>query len=131
MLTITTHMTMERLQKHFPNTSLAWESSLGITPQSTNIDPEFHLGDQVTHSTFLAPTSPFEILQISFFLTEIKYETSYPLSPLINKLLESRHVLKSMKVAKVAPIYKARDHDLISNYRPISILPSISKALQN
>ncbi len=63
-------------------------------------------------------------------LKEIKYEISYPLSALINESIESGHVPKSVKIAKVVPIYKVRDQDLMSNCRPISILPRISKFLE-
>ena len=35
-----------------------------------------------------------------------------------------------MKLAKVIPIYKAKAKNDISNYRPISILPTISKIME-
>ena len=35
-----------------------------------------------------------------------------------------------MKVAKVKPLFKAEQRDMVSNYRPISILPVFSKLLE-
>ena len=35
-----------------------------------------------------------------------------------------------MKIAKVTPVFKSNDNQTFSNYRPISILPSISKVLE-
>jgi len=35
-----------------------------------------------------------------------------------------------MKIAKVVPVYKASDPSLLTNYRPISLLTSLSKLLE-
>ena len=49
---------------------------------------------------------------------------------MINISLETGLVQNSLKLAKVIPIYKAKAKDDFSNYRPISILPSVSKILE-
>ena len=54
----------------------------------------------------------------------------YPLTILLNKSLESGIVPETLKTAKVIPIFKSKDPDLFTNYRPISLLPSISKILE-
>ena len=41
-----------------------------------------------------------------------------------------RLVPNMAKMAKIIPIYKAKDKKNLSNYRPISLLPVISKILQ-
>ena len=35
-----------------------------------------------------------------------------------------------MKIAKIKPLFKAGERDIISNYRPISVLPVFSKLLE-
>ena len=125
----------------------------------TNIGPEFasaiptaqkpynsYLKNKITKSIFLAPTDPNEILSIinslkgkkscghdnisTSFLKDISKQICSPISILINKSLEVGIVPDIMKMAKVIPIYKAKQNDQFSNYRPISLLPSLSKILE-
>ena len=49
---------------------------------------------------------------------------------MINKSIESGHVPVTMKLAKVVPIYKSKDKQMLNNYRPISLLPIFSKILE-
>ncbi len=60
-------------------------------------------------------------------LKDLKAEICYPLSDLINQSLLTGIIPKCMKIAKVVPVYKSKEQNLVTNYRPISILPSISK----
>ena len=53
-----------------------------------------------------------------------------PLLHLFNTCLESGTFPNSLKIAVVKPIFKSGDCQLINNYRPISILPYISKVLE-
>ena len=53
-----------------------------------------------------------------------------PLTKLINESLESGQIPKALKIAKVKPLFKKGSVKLCSNYRPISILPVISKILE-
>ena len=49
-----------------------------------------------------------------------------PLQIIINQALTTGIFTDKLKIAKVQPIYKNEDQTLIKNYRPISLLPSIS-----
>ena len=56
---------------------------------------------------------------------------SKPLTPLINQTLTSGISLKNEKSPKVIPIFKNGEVSCISNYRPISLLPSLSKIFED
>ena len=53
-----------------------------------------------------------------------------PLVHIINSSLTTGQVPNSMKIAKVIPIHKKGEKDDANNYRPISLLTSISKILE-
>ena len=55
---------------------------------------------------------------------------SSPISLLINKSLEDSVVPDVFKTAKAIPIYKSKNKELLANYRPISLLCSLSKILE-
>ena len=54
----------------------------------------------------------------------------YPISILINQSLHSGIFPDDLKIAKVLPIFKKKKQDEFENYRPISILPSLSKIFE-
>ena len=51
-------------------------------------------------------------------------------SHIFNRSLATGIVPSLLKIAKITPIFKSGDNQIFNNYRPISILPSISKILQ-
>lgn len=53
-----------------------------------------------------------------------------PLSELFNMSIKTGEFPTKMKLAKVLPIYKSGSHDLLENYRPISILSVFSKIFE-
>ena len=60
-------------------------------------------------------------------LKQIKYELSSSITLIINQSLNTGIFPERLKIAKVIPIYKKDDVKMFENYRPISILPGISK----
>ena len=50
-----------------------------------------------------------------------------PLTLMINQMLNTGIFPDKFKQSKVTPIFKANDKKLLSNYRPISVLSSVSK----
>ena len=63
-------------------------------------------------------------------LKYIKYLISKPLTLIINQCLETGIFPSKLKIAKVIPILKKGDELIFDSYRPISILPSISKVFE-
>jgi len=122
--------------------------TLAANIPKVSINPHTYLSKQkhVKNSIYLNPTSPDEIANIiktlkqskscgkdnisNVFLKKINTAICLPISIIINKSLELGTVPTSMKIAKVIPIYKAKAKNLFSNYRPISLLPNISKILE-
>ena len=49
---------------------------------------------------------------------------------MINKVLNNGIFPEKLKIAKVVPIFKKVDCALTNNYRPISLLPVISKVIE-
>ena len=52
------------------------------------------------------------------------------LTYLINRSILQGQFPKQLKLAKVLPIFKSEDEQLVQNYRPISILPFFSKKIE-
>ena len=138
-------------QNEIANGFCKYFSEVGKT-FAEKIPPPEHLFHTYLSSTenkrslFLFPTDPDEINKLlsslkpkkssghdnisTLFLKGIKNQISDPLSALINKSLEAGYVPNIFKLAKVTPIYKAKNVQELTNYRPISLLPSMSKILE-
>ena len=104
------------------------------------------LGPANPNSIFFTPIHKFEILDIVSNLNDkkssgcdginnciLKGIIPYIVDPLVhifNLSLLNGEVPDTMKIAKVIPLFKKGDKLDITNYRPISLLPSISKILE-
>lgn len=63
-------------------------------------------------------------------LISIQESIVKPLSHIFNISLEKGIVPQELKIAKIIPIYKDDDPAVFNHYRPISILPALSKILE-
>ena len=66
----------------------------------------------------------------SELLKLITNDISKCITVIINQSLTSGIFPNSLKIAKVTPIFKKENNKLITNYRPISVLPVISKIFE-
>ena len=98
------------------------------------------------NSLFLTPTSTQEILKIvsklpsknssghdnisNLLLKEIITPLSPALVEVFNKSLTKGEFPTVMKLAEVVPLYKGKEYYIETNYRPISLLTTISKILE-
>ena len=102
--------------------------------------------NQHTHSMFFSPTTTHEILTLiqnlpnktssgydninNLLLKKLAAHIAVPLEIIFNKSIEEGKFPESMKKADIVPLYKNKDKQECSNYRPISLLITISKLLE-
>ena len=95
---------------------------------------------------FFTPTTRYEIIDIvstlknkksaghdeinNFILKGVISSIADPLEYIFNESLLTGQVPEQMKIAKVIPLFKKGDHLDTSNYRPISLLSTLSKILE-
>ena len=74
-------------------------------------------------------SSGFDLLS-NRMLKKEKLQFSLKIIDLLNETLMSNTFPETLKIAKVIPLYKKGDPTNLSNYRPISLLPVLSKVLE-
>ena len=132
------------LCKHF--SSIGETFAKKIPPPSKSISEYLNTIPQNDQSIFLEPTSEKEIMEL---ITDLipKNSSGYdnlsnrllkkllpalidPLTIVFNKSLAEGIFPEAMKKADVVPLYKSKDHQDSNNYRPISLLLTLSKLLE-
>lgn len=103
-------------------------------------------GQSVSQSFFAQPSDPTEIINIvnqfkpnksagyddihpSVIINVIPF-IAQPISNIVNLSLSTGTFPDCLKIAKVVPIFKNDDKKLITNFRPISVLPVFSKIFE-
>ena len=66
----------------------------------------------------------------TFIIQKTIDEIAIPITHIINQSLASGLVPDKLKISKIIPIFKSGNNKHFNNYRPISILPPISKILE-
>ena len=132
------------LCKHFSSTGETFAKK--IPPPCKSISEYLNTIPQNDQSIFLEPTSEKEIMEL---ITDLipKNSSGYdnlsnrllkkllpalidPLTIVFNKSLAEGIFPEAMKKADVVPLYKSKDHQDSNNYRPISLLLTLSKLLE-
>jgi hypothetical protein len=134
----------EQIARSFNTSNIGKITSQNV-PQSKKLFSEF-LNNPLPNSMYLEPINKTIVLDV---VNKLKPKTSYghdeiptkvikgsihsfldPITHIINLSLSTGIIPNQLKKAKVIPIYKASSHDLLKNYRPISLLPSFSKIFE-
>lgn len=140
-----TSLKPDDFNKYFVEVACGQQQQLGLQgnhPHSLALIPKFNN----SKSMFMSFTSPEEIISIIRNLknksTRDIYEIStkllkgiaecisQPLSYTLNKCIEEGVFPESLKRGKVTPVFKKGEAEQASNYRPITILPTISKIFE-
>ena len=103
---------------------------------NVNPDLSFHF-TPVTEDLVLALTSNLQNKTSSGMdgisnklLKRIKHIIVQPLTLIINRSLTSGIYPDKFKISKLTPLHKKDDRTIVSNYRPISLLPTMSKIIE-
>ena len=113
---------------------------------SSNKSYRDYLGNDTGETLFFTPANENEVLKLinslpnktsagfdgisNIVLKGIADTIKAPLSIIFNKSLVEGCFPEKMKIAEIVPAFKSKDKHLLSNYRPISLLPVMSKVLE-
>ena len=133
----------EEFNNHFANVGKSLANSL--KNNNTN-DESIYPKHPCLTSIYLEPTTPLEIMVLinslklnkaishddidPYFLKIAAPILAFPLSVFPNHCLTFGTFPNRLKLAKVVPVFKKGLTDQLSNYRPISLLPSLSKLFE-
>ena len=136
--------TATEFAKYFSTVGTTYVNSIG----QPNTDINTYLARIKTnpHTLYLTPTSISEIITLinklpnknskghddisDNMLKQLHTSIALPLTIIFNKSLTEGNFTDLMKLADIVPIHKSKEKFLTTNYRPISLLMTISKLLE-
>ena len=117
-----------------------------IKPRRTSVQDYISNIPRNLNWLVINPTNPREIEKLIYnmpnksssghdnvsnlLLKQLNESISYPLALIFNQSIQDGVVPERMRIAKIIPLYKGKEQDLIINYRPISLLMTICKLLE-
>ena len=139
-----TKIITEEFAKHFATVGKKYANEIK-TPQH-NFDYYLRQITQNVTSMYMTPTSKEEIEKLidklpnktskghddisNVLLKKLKKTVSAPLELIFNKSIQEGIFPEEMKKADVIPLFKSKEKYMVNNYRPISLLVTISKLLE-
>ena len=134
----------EEFNNHFARIGKSLATS--ISDDNNNDKLLDYLKNPCSSSIYLQSTSPQEVINLinslksnkagghddilPYFLKISGYIIALPLSLILNCCITAGIFPSKLKLAKVVPVYKKGPTDQLTNYRPISLLPSLSKVFE-
>ena len=135
------HTIADKFNKYFTNIG---NDLAKLIPRGVK-DPLSYIPQSNSQTMYVAPVQSCEVIKIiqtlknssaghdnihSSILKKTYNLYLEPLTHVLNLSLTQGFFPNSMKIAHVVPLYKSGDPAIISNYRPVSILPLFSKILE-
>ena len=92
---------------------------------------EISQGEFINIIDYMEPKSSLDLNGISTKIIKyIRYEIATPLVHLFNLSIRTGKFPSKLKTSRTVPVFKSGDPLCCDNYRPISLLNSISKILE-
>ena len=136
----------EDISNQFNDFFVNVDPKLASNIQSTGKSYFEYLKNPINSSMYMKPIVEMDITKIiekfnqnksagddnigNFIIKRVAKEIVKPLTQIFNLSISTGSVPEKLKIAKVILIYKKRDAEIFSNYRPVSLLPCFSKILE-
>ena len=125
---------VQSLEEEFmPLVNLTWEQSPKITMRTQKI----FLFNHISNGFVLNELKKFGRTKATGadglppgMLKDIRQDISHPSCYILNLSIETSTVPTLLKLAKIIPVHKSGSYDLPENFKPISVLPVLSKLLE-